>query len=66
MSNSYHHVEEMVLLSLKFASMGQIDFISNSRFSLGGKTTALEWVYHKEGLASGDMQQRSTRFPRLE
>ena len=25
--------------------------------SLGGKTTALEWVYHKEGLASGDMQQ---------
>jgi len=25
--------------------------------SLGGKTTALEWVYHREGLASGDMQQ---------
>jgi signal recognition particle receptor subunit beta len=25
--------------------------------SLGGKTTALEWVYNKEGLASGDMQQ---------
>ncbi len=25
--------------------------------SLGGKTTALEWVYKKEGLASGDMQQ---------
>jgi len=25
--------------------------------SLGGKTTALEWVYHKEGLASGEMQQ---------
>jgi signal recognition particle receptor subunit beta len=24
---------------------------------LGGKTTALEWVYNKEGLASGDMQQ---------
>ena len=25
--------------------------------SLGGKTTALEWVYNREGLASGDMQQ---------
>lgn len=25
--------------------------------SLGGKTTALEWVYNKEGLASGEMQQ---------
>ncbi|TFG02478.1 MAG: hypothetical protein EU539_13065 [Promethearchaeota archaeon] len=25
--------------------------------SLGGKTTALDWVYRKEGLASGDMQQ---------
>lgn len=25
--------------------------------SLGGKTTALEWVYDKEGLASGDLQQ---------
>jgi len=25
--------------------------------SLGGKTTALAWVYEKEGLASGDMQQ---------
>jgi len=25
--------------------------------SLGGKTTALEWVYHREGLASGNMQQ---------
>jgi signal recognition particle receptor subunit beta len=25
--------------------------------SLGGKTTALEWVYEREGLASGDMQQ---------
>ena len=25
--------------------------------SLGGKTSALEWVYDKEGLASGDMQQ---------
>ncbi len=24
---------------------------------MGGKTTALEWVYHKEGLASGEMQQ---------
>ena len=25
--------------------------------SLGGKTTALDWVYRREGLASGDMQQ---------
>ncbi len=25
--------------------------------SLGGKTTALDWVYKKEGLATGDMQQ---------
>ncbi len=25
--------------------------------SLGGKTTALEWVYKREGLATGDMQQ---------
>ncbi|TFF89620.1 MAG: hypothetical protein EU548_07185 [Promethearchaeota archaeon] len=25
--------------------------------SLGGKTTALAWVYEREGLASGDMQQ---------
>jgi len=25
--------------------------------SLGGKTTALDWVYRREGLASGNMQQ---------
>lgn len=25
--------------------------------SLGGKTTALDWVYKREGLATGDMQQ---------
>jgi len=26
--------------------------------SLGGKTTALEWVYNKEGLASGDFDSQ--------
>ena len=32
--------------------------------SLGGKTTALDWVYRREGLASGDMQQNFASFPR--
>jgi len=52
-----HHAEETEPSFLRSVSTGQIGSDSESRSSLGGKTTALEWVYHKEGLASGEMQQ---------